>query len=148
MGNPALKELEPLVGDWDMELTNASFLPEPSATIPGSALFEWMEGGDFLVNRQGDKHNGAPHATCLIGRDESSPNYTVLYFDERQVSRVCGMSFSKGLWKLWRSAPGFSQRFEGKLSKDGNSIHAFWENSVDGKVWKHDFDLNYVKRGA
>jgi|SRR5579872_1230413 len=146
--NPAIKELEPLIGDWTMELSNASFLPDPSAIIRVTSRFEWIEDGDFLINHQGDKKGGEPHATWLISRDESSPDYTAFYFDDRQVSRVYGMSFGKGVWKLWRNAPGFSQRFEGKLSEDGNTLRAFWENSVDDKLWKHDFDLKYVKHEA
>jgi hypothetical protein len=144
--NPALKELEPLVGDWAMELSNASFLPDPSEVIRGTALFEWIEDGDFLAHRQGTKGSGAPHSTWLISRDDSSPNFTVFYFDDRKVSRVYEMSFGKGVWKIWRNAPGFSQRFEGKLSKDGSILQAFWENSTDGKTWKHDFDLKYTRR--
>ena len=31
--NPALKELEGFVGDWNMELSNASFLPSSSDTV-------------------------------------------------------------------------------------------------------------------
>ena len=146
--NPALKELGPLIGDWDMELSNASFLPDPSGVIRGTALFEWIEDGDFLAHRQGNKTAGAPYATWLISRDESSPHYQVFFFDDRQGSRVYEMSFGKGVWKLWRNAPGFSQRFEGKLSGDGKTILAFWEKSVDGKAWKHDFDLKYIKRQA
>jgi hypothetical protein len=143
--NPALKELEPLIGDWTMELSNASFLPDPSEIIRGSSRFEWIEAGNFLVNRQGSNQAGAPHATWLISRDDASSQYSVFYFDDRQVSRIYAMSFSEGVWNLWRNAPGFSQRFEGKLSEDGNRIQACWENSVDGKVWKHDFDLTYTK---
>jgi hypothetical protein len=49
--NSTLKALQPLIGRWAMELSNASFLPDPDAIIRGS--FEWAEGGDFLVMRQG-----------------------------------------------------------------------------------------------
>jgi hypothetical protein len=55
------------------------------------------------------------------------------------------MSFSDGVWKLWREAPGFWQRFSGKLSDDGRSIRGAWEQSPDGSSWKLDFDLIYTK---
>jgi hypothetical protein len=145
--NPALKSLEGLVGDWQVELSNASFLPNPSDTATGHVSFECMQDGAFLVMRMGDKPSGPPDAMWIIGRDDSTPNYTVLYYDSRGVSRVYAMSFSDGAWKMWREAPGFCQRFEGKLSSNGNTITARWEKSPDGATWQHDFDLTYTKIG-
>jgi len=55
------------------------------------------------------------------------------------------MTFSGSVWKMWRQAPGFWQRFSGTLSDDGSSITAMWEKSPDGSTWEHDFDLIYSK---
>ena len=88
---------------------------------------------------------GIPDATWLIGRDEATPNYVVLYYDSRKVSRVYEMSFSDGIWKMWRHSPGFSQRYAAKLSPDGDTILASWEKSVDGQKWEHDFDITYTR---
>ena len=46
---------------------------------------------------------------------------------------------------MWRDSPKFSQRFEGRFSKDKRTITAYWEKSLDGKKWEHDFDLRYTK---
>jgi hypothetical protein len=143
--NPALKSLEVLVGEWTMELSNTSFLPDPKTVIHGTASFEWFEGGDFLIMRQGAKENGMPWATWFIGRDENSPDYTVLYIDDRHFSRVYEMSFEKGIWKIWRTSPDFTQRFEGKLSEDKNTITGHWGKSSDGEKWEHDFDIKYIR---
>jgi hypothetical protein len=143
--NPALKHLEAVVGEWEMELANASFLPSPSDTAKGHVSFEWVQDGAFLVMRMGDKPPGPPNAIWLISRDESTPNYIVLYYDARSVSRVYEMSFSERVWKMWREAPGFWQRYEGTLSKDGNTITAHWEKAADGIKWEHDFDVTYTK---
>lgn len=143
--NPALQYLEVLLGDWKMELSNTSFLPSPSDTATGQISFEWLQNGAFLMMRMGNKPSAAPDATWLIGRDDSTPNFTVLYYDSRGVSRVYQMSFSNGMWKMWREAPGFCQRFEGNVSNDGNTIAARWEKSPDGTTWEHDFDLMYTK---
>lgn len=145
--NPALKFLDVLVGDWQMELSNAAFLPNPSGTATGLVSFEWLQDGAFLMMRMGDKPSAAPDATWLIGRDDSTPIYTVLYYDSRSVSRIYQMTFSDGVWKMWRDAPGFCQRFEGKVSADGQTITARWEKSPDGTAWQHDFDLTYTKIG-
>ena len=55
------------------------------------------------------------------------------------------MSLRDGVWKLWRDAPGFSQRFEGRFSDDGKTISGRWEKSADGVQWEHDFDLTYTR---
>jgi hypothetical protein len=143
--NPTLIDLEIFAGDWKMELSNASFLPDPSDTMTGHVSFDWLEGGAFLIMYMGNPSAGTPDAIWLISRDESASNYTVLYYDTRKVSRVYEMSFSDGTWRMWRHAPTFSQRFEGKLSQDGNTITARWEKSSDGFTWEHDFDVAYTR---
>ena len=80
-----------------------------------------------------------------MGRDESLDRYTVLYFDTRGVSRIYQMSLEGGQWKMWRDAPGFSQRYVGTFSEDKNSITARWEKSSDGLNWEHDFDMTYTR---
>jgi hypothetical protein len=143
--NPALKELEVLVGEWEMELSHSAFLPNPSDTVKGRVSFEWVEGGAFMEMRQGEKPPNPPAALWLIGRDESEKGYEILYFDARAVSRIYQMTFENGVWKMWRESPGFSQRYEGRLSSDRNTIEAHWEKSSDGKNWEHDFDMTYKR---
>jgi len=142
--NPALRRLGVLVGDWDMELSGASFLPDPQAKIHGPTSFKWNEHGAFLVMHQGEKR--VPQATWLIGRDESTDLFKVLYFDDRGVSRIYEMSFENGEWKMWRNMRGFSQRFHGILSENHNTITAEWEKSDDGRKWEHDFYVRYTRQ--
>ncbi len=94
--------------------------------------------------RMGDKAV-APWAIWLISRDESRPAYQAFYYDDRKISRVYEMSFENGLWKMWRESPGFSQRYEGKVSDDRNMIMAQWEKSTDGLHWEHDFDVRCTR---
>ena len=142
--NPALEPIKQLVGDWEMELSNTSFLPKPSDTAHGPASFEWVQDGAYLELRMGDGTTPSA-ATWMIGRDEAFPDYKVLYYDARHVSRIYEMSFSGNDWKMWRGAPGFWQRFEGKMSEDGNTILAHWDKSSDGTNWEHDFDQTYTR---
>ncbi len=61
------------------------------------------------------------------------------------------MSLEDGVWKVWRDAPGFFQRFTGRFSEDGRSIEGAWERSADGSDWSLDFEGTYTKvdsRGA
>lgn len=58
-----------------------------------------------------------------MGLDDSRGQFTQLYADARGVYRVYQNSFQDGFWKVWRDAPpGFSQRFTGTFSDDGNMI--------------------------
>jgi hypothetical protein len=67
------------------------------------------------------------------------------YYDSRGVARVYQMSLTDGVWKVWRDAPGFSQRFSGTMSPEGTTIEGAWEKSRDGVQWEHDFRLTYTK---
>ena len=145
--NPALADLQFLAGAWDMELSDASFLPDPDATVSGSVTFEWLEQGVALLMRMGDA--ATPTATWIIGRDDLEPDYLVLYADDRGVSRVYRMSLSAGTWRMWRDKPEFSQRFNAEVSADQAEIKGSWQKSVDGgSTWEHDFKIRYRRRGS
>ncbi len=137
---PALKPLEALIGEWRVEMTFPGAAPVQSAMS-----FTWLDDGAFALMRMGDHTSGLPWSTVIIGRDQEMEPYTLLYYDWRGVSRVYQMSLSDGVWKQWRTAPGFSQRFHGVLSDDRQTITTYWEKSSDGAAWEHDFDLTYTK---
>jgi hypothetical protein len=143
--NPALDELRFLAGGWDMELSEASFLPDPEAKLRGSVIVEWIEQGAALAMRMGDA--GTPAATWIIGRDDAEPGYHVLYADGRGVSRVYRMSFGDGTWRMWRDTPAFSQRFEAEVGAGQAEINGSWQKSADGGMtWEHDFTVRYTRR--
>jgi hypothetical protein len=57
------------------------------------------------------------------------------------------MTFSDGVWRLWRDAPvPFPQRYTGTFH-DGNTIVGRWEKAEDGSTWAADFDLTYRRVG-
>jgi hypothetical protein len=139
--NPALAELDVLVGRWDMELFGAAFLPDPDTRVHGDVSIDWIEAGAALVMRQGEA------ATWIIGRDDNEPDFTVLYADSRGVSRVYRMSLHDRTWRLSRHTPEFSQRFQAEFSEDAQTISGRWEKSFDGgHTWEHDFNITYHRR--
>jgi hypothetical protein len=139
--NPALKPLEFLVGEWRLVATRPSF---PSA-VTGQTVIEWLEGGAFLSVRSSFEQPGPPGGKEIIGKDDSADTYRVLYFDDRGISRIYKLSVEGNVWKMWRNAPGFYQRFTATLSEDGNTMAAFWERSSDGKKWEIDLELTYIR---
>lgn len=135
-----LEQLDVLVGEW----TAAS---EKYAEGRGHTTVAPTDDGKFvrIVSREEDAR--FPESTQLVGADESRDECTVLYYDSRGVHRVYSMSVVDGVWKMWRDAPGFNQRYVGRVSDDGKTITGQWEFSEDGKSWEVDFDLNYNKVG-
>lgn len=133
---PALAGLSFLEGEWEMELSEAQFLPD-GETATANAVFEFTDGGRFMALRQGDA------ATWLIGRDDTSEPYTVLYSDARGVSRVYAMTLDDRTWRIWRDDPEFAQRFEAVVSAERDLISGRWEKRVGLGSWEHDFAVTY-----
>lgn len=139
----SLKALDALVGTWDVDLPD----PERSEErVKGSATFEWLEGGRYLIERMTLDTSPYPSSISIIGFDETTGNYKQHYFDSRGVERIYGMSLVDNVWRQWRDEPGFSQRFTGKIGDHGRLITARWEKSVDGATWETDFEFSIKKR--
>jgi hypothetical protein len=138
--------LAPLVGEWQIR---AGFGNEAPADIGASVTFEWLPGGQFLVQRWDVPHPEAPDGIAIIGADpKREGGYLQHYFDSRGVARVYKMTLHDGVWELWRGEPDFSpldfsQRFTAIFGADGKTIAGRWEICLDGTTWEHDFDLTY-----
>jgi hypothetical protein len=139
--NPALKDLDRLVGKWIM----AGSHPMLPAPVRGQASFEWIEDGGFLAWRTDYERPGPPRAVAIIGRDESAPTYSILYFDVRGVSRIYEMTLEDGTWSFWRNSPGFAQRMTFIISKDGSALTGHGEKTTDGKLWDDDLNVTYTR---
>jgi hypothetical protein len=150
--HPAMRRLDALVGEWEMQV---SVHGQPLQGR-GRTTFEWLEGGAFLV-QHADAEPAQPGTpaelvanspfplAAIIGLDDSTERFSMLYADARGVARVYQMSLSDGVWKVWREAPGFSQRFTGTFGDDGKTITGRWELSRDGSNWEPDIDMTYTK---
>ena len=141
-----LEQLNPFVGEWDLEVS----LPSPSE-VRARSVFEWALDGRFLVQRTKISLPEAPNSISIIGADPGGDALAQHYFDSRGVIRVYAMTFEDGVWTLQRDSPDFSdlnfwQRYEGTFSADGDTIDGRWEISHDeGATWEKDFDLVYRK---
>jgi hypothetical protein len=140
--NPALKPLSVLVGEWNTVGTHPAL---PGITLHGHVSFQWLEGGAFLMMYSEVEEPGVPSGIAVFGHDDSVEGYSMLYFDERGVSRVYEMTLSGNVWKFWRNAPGFSQRFTGTFADEGNTIISKGEFSKDGSHWEPDLELTYTR---
>jgi hypothetical protein len=147
--HPALSRLDSLVGRWAVR-------PKVEGLGAAWTEFAWQDGGLFLrqVSDVDEIPASAPQAwrdnapfptTGVIGLDDAAGEFTMLYADARGVHRVYRMTLAGGEWRMWRDAPGFNQRFTGRFSADNRTVEARWEMSEDGRSWRLDFELTYVR---
>ena len=138
----ALKQLEPLIGQWTMEAR-----PPDGDPWPGEARvsFEWHESGAHVVQRWSVEMPEAPDGTAVIGCDAANGTYYQLYSDERGVCRVYEMGLRDGVWTLRREGAPFAQRFSGTFGEDGATISGRWELREEGQDWRTDFEVVYTR---
>ena len=143
-----LDRLNVLIGQWEMKASfEAGFFGPGTSPVTGRGhtTFEWLEGRFFLTQRFVNGHPAAPSGIAIIGIGADPETLEQHYYDSRGVARVYQMTLEGGVWKLWREAPGFWQRYTGQISEDGAMIICAWEASADGREWKHDFGLTHIK---
>ena len=141
-----LRRLEPLVGEWRIEVSAFSIPPELADAARTS--FEWVLGGAFLLQRSATPIPEAPDGLSVISPNDDGDGYTQHYFDSRGVVRLYAMTFDGRNWTLERHEPDFSplpfhQRYRGTVTADGNAVEGRWESSSDGRAWELDFELAY-----
>ena len=139
--NPALQPLSRLVGVW----TTVGSHPSLPDTLHGQTSFEWLEGGAFLRMYSEIIEPGVPTGIAVLGSDDDAETFFMLYFDERGVSRKYEATLHDNIWKLWRNAPGFSQRFTGTFDASGDTIVGVWEVLEDDTTWKRDLEMTYTR---
>jgi hypothetical protein len=138
----SLKQFEVLVGEWAMVGVHSAL---PSAAH-GHSTFEWLREGALLVwHLEWERGQGIPSAYSVIGHDDAAEPCSMLYTDERGVSRIYQMSLADDVWKMWRDSSGFSQRMTGTFSDDGDTITWRGELSRDGTNWEPDLSVTYTR---
>jgi len=140
--NPALQPFGILIGTWNTTGTHGLV---PDTILHGRTSFEWLENGAFLMMRSEIDDLRFPSSIAILGSDDSEEEYYMLTFDERGVSRKYEVTLRDNIWKWWRNAPGFFQRYEGTIVDSGNTIIGKGELSKDGLSWDKDLDLTYKR---
>lgn len=150
--NPVFERLNLLVGEWEME----AFI-EGVALARAKSDFKWFEDHAFLIQHSVAEpplpttpriwiENNPNPITVIIGFDDNTQQFYYNYADARGVRRVYRMSLEDDAWKFWgKAGPKFFQRFEGKISANGNTIDGKVEKSPDGENWELDFNVKYIR---
>ena len=156
--DPAWEALQQFVGSWTTEATHPAM---PGVVVHGTVTVEWLEGERFLIHRARSDHPDFPDSISIIGfterdrvdgtlgadsRAAGEPRLSMHYFDSRGVFRVYEVSIDAASWRLWRDAPGFSQRFTGTFAEGGNTIVGHCQLCEDDSHWHDDLEITYRRR--
>jgi hypothetical protein len=142
--NPALEPFKALLGEWN---TAGRHPYVPDKTLHGTAVFEWIEEGAFLMMRSHIEDERFPDGVAIFGSDDGMGKFFMLYFDERGVSRKYDVRIEGKELQWWRDDPKFSQRTVLTIADDGKSIAGRGEMNKDGKGWEPDLQLTYSRIG-
>jgi hypothetical protein len=136
-----LEGFRALVGEWTTEAIHPLL---PDTVVPGRTRVEWLEGERFLILRGRNEHPDFPDSVCVIGATDEEEGLTMHYFDSRGVFRVYRVSLEDGVWRIWGDGPsGFSGRFSGSFSDDGDTLSGVHQLSRDGSTWDDDLAITY-----
>lgn len=140
--NPALSHFGVLVGTWNTVGTHPLV---QGTTFHGRTTFAWIEGGAFLIMRSEIDEPEIPSGIAILGTDDAAGECSMLYFDERGVSRRYEVSFRDDEWQWWRDSPDFSQRCVVTIAADGRTMSSRGQLSRDGGRWEPDLQLTYTR---
>ena len=140
--NPRLQPLSILVGAWNTVGTHPLV---PGKSFHGSVSFSWIHGGAFLLMHSQIDEPEIPTAIAIFGSDDTTDSCSMLYFDERGVSRRYETHVDGNEWRWWRNDSEFAQRFVGTIAPDGGTIVGRGEYSRNGAPWEPDLALTYSR---
>ena len=140
--NPALEPLSQLVGVWR---TTGTHPLVPGTTFHGRTSFEWHEDGAFVLMRSEIDEPEIPSAVAVIGSDDAAGTFTMIYFDERDISRRYTVEVADGEVRWHRDEAGFAQRMVFTVAADGTRLDARGTMSHDGGPWEDDLQLTYER---
>jgi hypothetical protein len=140
--NPALEPLAPLLGEWR---TTGTHPQVPGTTFHGRTSFAWHQGGAFLLMRSEIDEPEVPSGVAVFGSDDAAGTLSMLYFDERAISRQYTVEVGDGEVSWRRDEAGFAQRMVVTIAGDGSRLDARGTMSHDGGPWEDDLQLTYER---
>ena len=116
--NPALHQLDRLVGDWEI---TGSF-------VQGSASFEWMEGGFYLIQRVNAEGGGRTiRGVEYIGYDEDTETLRSHFMDIHGANFTYTWEVEGDTLRIWFGGKDSDNAFVGHFAQDGTSYSGEWK---------------------
>jgi hypothetical protein len=138
--NPALKQLEFLIGEWR---TAGSHPMVPGETLHGRTSFSWHEGGAFLIMRSQVDKPKFPDGVAIIGSDGGSGRFAMIYFDERGVSRLLDVTVGERSVTWRHDDPEFTQTLT--IKAEGDGLLSKGRMSRKGGEWEDDLSQVFTR---
>lgn len=131
--NPALRPFEFLLGSWRTTGTHPMMT---GAELSGRTSFDWHEGGAFLIMRSEVEEPSFPDGVAIIGSDDSAGRFSMIYFDERGVSRVMDVTVGEDTVTWRHDDPKFAQLLT--IRKEGDRLVSKGLMSQNRGPWTDD----------
>lgn len=138
-----LKKLEFLIGSWHTQGEVLQAGSKASLQISGMDTYEWISSGCFILHRV-DVFMGTvrTEAVEIIGYDESRKFFFMKSFDNQGAKTLMYAFVEKaGVLKFGDN----KMKSVLSVSKGGNTMHAKWEQSKNGKDWEPWMKLEFKK---
>jgi hypothetical protein len=140
--NPRLAAFAPLLGNW---ITRGTHPYLPGRSLRGRISFEHADDGAFVRMRSTSAESEVPSGVAIFGTDDAEGDGTMLYFDERGVSRRYAFSIREAELSWWRDDPSFRQRFTITLAPGEQRMSGKGQMSRDGGEWEADLAVEYER---
>jgi hypothetical protein len=143
IANPALQPLSFLIGTWQ---TSGQHPMVPGVELIGRAAFTWHEGGAFLIMHTDMEDPRFPSGVAIIGSDDVAATFSMIYFDQRKISRMMNVEPGNGTVTWRRNTPELSQSMT--ITADGaDRLIGIGRMSQDGGPWGDDLYQVFVRIG-
>ena len=145
-----LTALEKLVGKWHTEGQQHEGPLGPSAPFAAVEVFEWLEGGQFLIHRL-DGHFGGQAAACVevLGKREDGQLVAhAFYSDGKRNDWTIRDEGPTLVWSgVWSKSAGsqLHVRYTVSFEDAGNTLVGKWEQSHDGQAWQSFLEARGTK---
>jgi len=135
--NTKLKRLDRLVGTWKTSD------PSGGKGIKGQSSFEWMEGGNFLMQHM---DSGEAKGIEIIGYDEKSKSLTSHYFDGSTGKHLeYTYLLENDTLTVSIDMPKAKGQFIGKFNDDNSEYVGRWDWTEESKKMGFEAKMTKIK---
>jgi hypothetical protein len=131
------------VGEWT---TIGNHPQVPDSKLRGRTHIQWHESGAFLVMHSEVDHPEFPDGVAIIGSDNATGRFSMIYFDERGVSRIMDVTVSERSVTWEHDDPKFAQRLTIVAEPTGERMTSKGTMSQNRGPWTDDLSQLFVRR--